>query len=312
MVPAFGAGAGPLEQPRQFGEDGRRIALVVGGSPTERPISRCAMAKRVTESISSSTSLPSSRKYSATRERQIRRLAAHGAGSSEVATTTTERGALLAEIVLEEFLHFAAAFADQADHRDVGRALRASIDISTDLPTPEPAKMPMRWPRHRSAKMLSARTPRSSGRRRAARMRGRRRGERIGAGPAAAAPCRRADRRSVDHAAEPSARRAHGCRAEFTTTVQPCRTPSSGRTAPAAHPPRKPTTSHGCTAPAGSMIARAPTARLDRTRYFDHRPRTEITRRRSRPHQARRSVRFSACIHASFVANPCDYAVSLT
>ena len=31
---------------------------VVGGSPAARPISRCASAKRVSESISSSTSLP--------------------------------------------------------------------------------------------------------------------------------------------------------------------------------------------------------------------------------------------------------------
>src|SRR5216684_1659943 len=42
--------------------------------------------------------------------------------------------------------------------------LRASIDNSTDLPTPEPAKMPSRWPRQQVRKVLSARTPRSSGR----------------------------------------------------------------------------------------------------------------------------------------------------
>ena len=41
--------------------------------------------------------------------------------------------------------------------------LRASIDSSTDLPTPEPAKMPRRWPRQQVRKVLSARTPRSSG-----------------------------------------------------------------------------------------------------------------------------------------------------
>ena len=38
---------------------------------------------------------------------------------------------------------------------------RASIDISDDLPTPEPAKMPMRWPRQQVRKVLMARTPRS-------------------------------------------------------------------------------------------------------------------------------------------------------
>ena len=41
--------------------------------------------------------------------------------------------------------------------------LRASIDSSTDLPTPEPAKMPSRWPRQQVRNVLSARTPRSSG-----------------------------------------------------------------------------------------------------------------------------------------------------
>ena len=41
--------------------------------------------------------------------------------------------------------------------------LRASIDNSTDLPTPEPAKMPSRWPRQQVRNVLSARTPRSSG-----------------------------------------------------------------------------------------------------------------------------------------------------
>src|SRR5918996_431125 len=40
--------------------------LVVGGSPAARPTSRCAIAKRVTESISSRTLSPWSRKYSAT------------------------------------------------------------------------------------------------------------------------------------------------------------------------------------------------------------------------------------------------------
>src|SRR3974390_3829993 len=43
--------------------------------------------------------------------------------------------------------------------------LHASIDSSTDLLTPEPEKMPMRWPRKQvtKVKVLSPRTPRSSG-----------------------------------------------------------------------------------------------------------------------------------------------------
>ena len=39
--------------------------MVVGGSPTARPTSRPAMAKRVMESTIRTTSLPWSRKYSA-------------------------------------------------------------------------------------------------------------------------------------------------------------------------------------------------------------------------------------------------------
>ena len=40
--------------------------ITLGGSPTASPISRCAIAKRVTESIKHKTSLPCERKYSAT------------------------------------------------------------------------------------------------------------------------------------------------------------------------------------------------------------------------------------------------------
>ena len=41
-------------------------------------------------------------------------------------------------------------------------AWRASMDSSTDLPTPEPAKMPRRWPRQVVVKTSMDRTPRSS------------------------------------------------------------------------------------------------------------------------------------------------------
>ncbi len=41
-------------------------------------------------------------------------------------------------------------------------ASRASIDSSTDLPTPEPANTPSRWPRQQVVKTSIARTFRSS------------------------------------------------------------------------------------------------------------------------------------------------------
>ena len=40
---------------------------------------------------------------------------------------------------------------------------RVIIDSSVDLPTPEPAKMPMRWPRPHGTSVSSARTPSGSG-----------------------------------------------------------------------------------------------------------------------------------------------------
>ena len=45
---------------------GAALLRLAGGSPADRPISRCAMAKRVTLSIRQSTSCSRSRKYSAT------------------------------------------------------------------------------------------------------------------------------------------------------------------------------------------------------------------------------------------------------
>ncbi len=111
-----------------------------------------------------STRLPWSRKYSRQRQRQVGRLPPHQ--RRLVRGRDHHDGLLdtdLAEIFGDEFLHFAAALADQPDDRDIDLALRASIDISTDLPTPEPAKMPMRWPSHMVVKVLSARTPMSIG-----------------------------------------------------------------------------------------------------------------------------------------------------
>jgi hypothetical protein len=97
-------------------------------------------------------------------ERQIRRLAAHQrrlvrGRYHHDRTRQTRR----AEVVLQKFLHFAAAFADQTDDETSAATLRASIDKSTDLPTPEPENMPMRWPRQTVRNVLSARTPRSRG-----------------------------------------------------------------------------------------------------------------------------------------------------
>ena len=55
-------------------------------------------------------------------------------GASAGAATTTERAqAFLAEDVLDEFLHFAAALADQADDDHVGGGVAAIMPSSTDF-----------------------------------------------------------------------------------------------------------------------------------------------------------------------------------
>ncbi len=63
---------------------------VVGTSPEESPTSRCALASRVSESISRSTSIPWSRKYSAIVVAVRPALSLASGGSSDVATTTTQ------------------------------------------------------------------------------------------------------------------------------------------------------------------------------------------------------------------------------
>ncbi len=61
--------------------------------------------------------------------------------------------ALLAQGLLDELADLAAPFADQARRpRRRRSASLASIDSSTDLPTPEPAKTPRRWPRQQVVK----------------------------------------------------------------------------------------------------------------------------------------------------------------
>ena len=142
--------------------------------------------------------------------------------------------------------------------------LRASIDSSTDLPTPEPEKMPMRWPRQTVRNVLSARTPRSSGA--PTRMRACAGGGELrngyGAGPAGKGP-RPSIGSPMALMTRPS-QRSEGRTAlapEVTSALQPRRTPSSAAKGMAsAWPPWKPTTSQGigCPTPV-SMVSRAPT-----------------------------------------------------
>ena len=118
MVPLPGPGAGPLQQPRQLGEHGRRIAFrgrrlarrqadlaLRHGKAGDRIHQQQHMLALVAEIFGHA-------------QRQIRRLAAHQ--RRFVRRRDDDDGArqtFLAEIVLDEFLDLAAAFADQPDHR---------------------------------------------------------------------------------------------------------------------------------------------------------------------------------------------------
>src|SRR3954470_4663424 len=125
-----------------------------------RPTSRCAIAKRVTESIISITSAPMSRKASAIVVAVSAALMRTSAGWSEVATTTTERSRPSGP-------RSRSMNSRTSRPRSPTRQItltsalveRAIMPSSEDLPTPEPAKMPRRWPRPQGTRASSARTP---------------------------------------------------------------------------------------------------------------------------------------------------------
>ena len=114
----------------------------VGGSPRARPISRCAIAKRVTESIIKSTSSPCRLKYSATLIALKAPYFLMRALSSLVATTMT--------VLLRSLPRFFAMNSGTSRPRSPISATTFTgashpftiMPISVDLPTPLPAKMP--------------------------------------------------------------------------------------------------------------------------------------------------------------------------
>lgn len=112
-----------------------------------RPISLWAMAKRVKESIIKSTSMPLSRKYSAMVVATSGAFKRSMAGWSEVATTSTVR------FIPSSPISFSTN-SKISRPRSPTRAMTlisvltflAIMPIRVDLPTPDPAKMPIRCP----------------------------------------------------------------------------------------------------------------------------------------------------------------------
>src|SRR4051812_46005765 len=124
-----------------------------------RPTSRWAIAKRVTESIINMTSAPRSRKCSAIVVAVSAALMRTSAGWSDVATTTTDRssaGPRSRSMNSRTSRPRSPTRQMTLTSADVERAIMPSSD---DLPTPEPAKMPSRWPRPQGTSASSARTP---------------------------------------------------------------------------------------------------------------------------------------------------------
>ena len=118
----LGAGPGPLQQPRQLGEHRRRIALGgrrLAGGEADLALRHGKARDRIHQH---QHVLAFVAEIFGDGERQVGGLAAHQrrlVGGGDHHHRAGEAG--VAEIVLQEFLHLAAAFADQPDHRDVGR-----------------------------------------------------------------------------------------------------------------------------------------------------------------------------------------------
>ena len=217
-----------------------------------RPTSRWAMAKRVTESIISITSAPWSRKCSAMVVAVNAALMRTSAGWSEVATTTTERA-------MPSGPRSRSMNSRTSRPRSPTRQItftcalveRAIMPSREDLPTPEPAKMPRRWPRPHGTRASSARTPSvtrswmrgrtsgSGGDASAARVRTWPSGL-IGPRPSSGRPSPSSERPSS--ASETSTR--NGC--PLATTRAPGPMPAASPSAiRSVRPARKPTTSAG-------------------------------------------------------------------
>ncbi|OPZ01963.1 MAG: hypothetical protein BWZ09_02615 [Alphaproteobacteria bacterium ADurb.BinA305] len=118
------------------------------------------MAKRVTESSSSSTLLPCARYASATAVAVKALRTRNGAGWSEVATTTTLRLSPSSPRSFSRNSRTSRPRSPISPTTTMSACTpRAIMPSSVDLPTPEPAKRPTRWPRPSGMNVSTARIP---------------------------------------------------------------------------------------------------------------------------------------------------------
>ena len=163
MLPR-GGGAGALEQPGQQAEHARRVAAgrrrLAGGQADlalghRHPGEAVHHQHDVLAGVAEPLGDPGGDEGGAQpHHRRARRT---------VATTTTERARPSGP---RSFSRNSRTSRPRSPTRAITQTWasvpRAIIDSRLDLPTPEPAKMPMRWPRPQGTSVSSARTPRPS------------------------------------------------------------------------------------------------------------------------------------------------------
>ena len=114
---------------------------------------------RVSESIISSTCLFWSRKYSATVQATFAARTRSSGASSEVETITTQRFNPSGPRLCSMNSRTSRARSPISATTEMSALVYlAMLDISVDLPTPGPEKMPMRWPRPQVCRPSMART----------------------------------------------------------------------------------------------------------------------------------------------------------
>ena len=154
------AGAGALQQFGQFAEYARRIAAGDRRlARRKRDVTR-GMGEACHGVDDQQDVFAQIAEIFGDAHRGLRREAAHHRAFVAGRDDGDGAIALLAERVLQEFPHFASALADQRQDRRLSKPReRVSIPSSVDLPMPDPAKMPMRWPAQIGVNRSITRTP---------------------------------------------------------------------------------------------------------------------------------------------------------
>jgi len=130
-----------LDQPRKHIQNRWRVAFAVGGSPAERPISRCAIAKRVNESTISRTFFLCWQNVLQRLSLQARRATSEPAIDRMWNNYHCAPQSLFADN-LKKLANLSARSPTSASTVMSAAVPRAIIPISVLLPTPLPPKIP--------------------------------------------------------------------------------------------------------------------------------------------------------------------------